>query len=67
MMMGVVADTATTFLVFMPAAFFLALRTETGPVAMYALVKLSDFLKLEVARRWLKKGKWVRNLTRPAG
>jgi len=65
MMMGVVADISTTFLVFLPAAFLLALLTKTGPVAMYAIVKTSDFLKLEVARRWLKKEKWVRNLTRP--
>jgi putative MATE family efflux protein len=65
MMMGVLADTATTFIVFLPAAFLLAFFTKIGPVAMYALVKLSDFLKLGVARWWLKKEKWVRNLTQP--
>ncbi len=65
MMMGVVADASTTFLVFLPAAFFLAIFTKTGPVAMYAIVKLSDFLKLGVAQAWLRKEKWVRNLARP--
>ena len=65
MMMGVVADAATTFIIFLPAAFLLALFTKIGPVAMYAIVKTSDFLKLGVARWWLKKEKWVRNLARP--
>jgi putative MATE family efflux protein len=67
MMMGFLADAATTFIIFLPAAFLLALFTPIGPVALYALVKTSDFLKLGVARWWLKKEKWVRNLAQPLG
>ncbi|MBU0929005.1 MAG: polysaccharide biosynthesis C-terminal domain-containing protein [Spirochaetes bacterium] len=64
-MMGVVVDVGVTYLLFIPAAFALALLTPIGPVAMYGLVKLSDFAKWLVAHRWLKKERWLRNLASP--
>lgn len=66
MMMGVAVDVGVTFAVFLPGAFALALLTPLGPVPMFALIKLTDFLKLAVAFRWLRKGRWVVNLARPA-
>ena len=64
MMMGVAVDVGVTFALFLPAAFCLALLTPLGPVAMFALVKLTDFMKLAVAFRWLAKERWVVNLAK---
>jgi putative MATE family efflux protein len=63
MMFGIAVDVTVTYLAFLPGAFALALLTPVGPVTMYAIVKLSDFLKLGIAFRWLKKERWVKNLT----
>jgi len=64
-MMGVVVDVGVTYLLFIPGAFALAFLTPIGPVAMYGIVKLSDFAKWFVAHRWLKKERWLRNLATP--
>jgi len=64
-MMGVVVDVGVTYLLFIPGAFALAFLTPIGPVAMYGIVKLSDFAKWFVAHRWLKKERWLRNLASP--
>lgn len=66
MMMGVAVDVGVTFAVFIPGAFALALLTPLGPVAIFGIIKLTDFLKLGVAFRWLKKERWVVNLAKPA-
>lgn len=66
MMMGVVVDVGVTYLVFIPGAFALALLTPVGPVVLFAILKLSDFLKFGVARHWLRKELWVVNLTKKA-
>lgn len=66
MMMGVAVDVGVTYGAFIPGAFALALLTPIGPVNMYAIVKLTDFLKWAVAKRWLKKERWVVNLAKPA-
>ncbi|MBU0936805.1 MAG: MATE family efflux transporter [Spirochaetes bacterium] len=65
MMMGVVVDVGVTYVVFIPGAFALALLTPIGPVLLFAILKLSDFLKFAVARFWLKKELWVVNLAKP--
>lgn len=65
-MMGVVVDVGVTYLLFIPGAFALALLTPIGPVAMYGIVKLSDFIKWLVAYLWLKKERWLKNLAAPA-
>jgi len=64
-MMGVVVDVGVTYLLFIPGAFALAFLTPIGPVAMYGVVKLTDFAKWFVAHRWLKKERWLRNLATP--
>lgn len=64
-MMGVVVDVGVTYALFIPGAFALAILTPIGPVAMYGLVKLTDFVKWFVAHRWLKKERWLRNLAAP--
>ena len=43
--------------------FLLAWFTPFGPVAMYAIVKTSDVVKAVIAYYWLKKERWLVNLT----
>ncbi|MDR2184754.1 MAG: MATE family efflux transporter [Treponema sp.] len=61
--MGMYADVSVNTLLFVPGAFILALCTPLEPVLMFAILKLSDIAKYLVARHFLKKGRWVRNLT----
>jgi putative MATE family efflux protein len=65
MMMGVAVDVGVTYGAFIPGAFAIALLTPIGPVGMYAILKLSDFMKWFVAKEWLKKERWVVNLAKP--
>ena len=60
--MGVLCDTAANIL-FVGGMFLLVGLTALGPVAMYAIVKLSDFAKAGIAYFWLKKERWLVNLT----
>ena len=60
--MGVVCDTVANVL-FLGGMVLLTFFTSLGPVAMYAIVKLSDFAKVIIAHYWLKKEKWLVNLT----
>jgi putative MATE family efflux protein len=62
--MGMYADVSVNTLLFIPGAFILALCTPLNPVAMFAILKLSDIAKYFVARHFLKKERWVRNLTK---
>jgi len=55
-------DVGVTYLVFLPAAFALALATPLGPVALFAIAKISDLPKAAVAFWWLAKRRWLRNL-----
>jgi Na+-driven multidrug efflux pump len=61
--MGMYADVSVNSLLFVPGAFFLAWTTNIGPVLMFGLLKLTDIVKYFVARYFLNKEKWVRNLT----
>ncbi len=60
--MGVWVDVGVTYLVFIPLAFALAGWTTMGPVALFATAKISDIPKALVARWWLGKERWIRNL-----
>lgn len=60
--MGMFIDGGGTLLT-IPTIFLLALLTPIGPVAMYIVVKCIDILKVIAAYIWLKKERWVRNLT----
>ena len=58
-------DTPVTYAIFLPIAFSLAWWTSLGPVALFAVAKLSDFGKAATACWWLAKERWVRNLADP--
>ena len=60
--MGVICDTIANIL-FVGGMFLLAWFTPFGPVAMYAIVKTSDVVKAVIAYYWLKKERWLVNLT----
>lgn len=62
-LMGVVVDLLTSFAMTIPAMFYMALYTPLGPVMMFTLVKSVDFVKIGIASYWLKKERWVKNLT----
>lgn len=62
--MGVWVDVGVTYVVFIPAAFMLSTWTSLGPVALFAVAKISDIPKALVAYWWLRKGHWVKNLSR---
>jgi putative MATE family efflux protein len=64
--MGVWVDVGVTYAVFLPAAFALAGLTALGPVALFALAKISDLGKAAVAFWWLAKERWVKNLAQKA-
>jgi len=60
--MGVICDTVANIL-FVGGIFLLVWFTSLGPVAMYAIVKISDIVKAVIAYYWLKKERWLVNLT----
>ncbi|MBQ6322180.1 MAG: MATE family efflux transporter [Lachnospiraceae bacterium] len=64
--MGAYTDAAITIFVMLPLLFGLGLLTDIGPVEMYLCIKLLDLVKLVVFHFWLKKEKWLRNLTSPS-
>ena len=61
--MGMYTDVSVNTLLFAPGAILLSLFTAIAPVPMFALLKLTDIVKIFIARHLLKKEKWVRNLT----
>ena len=61
--MGAVVDGGVTLLVVIPGILLLANLTNWGPVLMYGVLKLTDIVKIVTAHHWLKKEKWVKNLT----
>ncbi|MBR0368840.1 MAG: MATE family efflux transporter [Clostridia bacterium] len=61
--MGAYTDAALTLLVMLPLVFILALCTDVGPVVLYCGVKLVDAVKLVIFHFWLKKERWLKNLT----
>ena len=60
--MGVICDTVANIL-FVGGIFLLVRFTALGPVVMYAIVKTSDAVKAVIAHLWLKKERWLVNLT----
>ena len=61
--MGAVVDGCVTLLVVIPGILLLAQLTNWGPVLMYGVLKLTDFVKIVTAHLWLKKENWLKNLT----
>ena len=60
---GVIVDIPVSLFLFAPIAIALAKYTSIGPVPMYGIAKLTDFIKVAIGFFMLKKEKWVRNLT----
>ena len=61
--MGAVVDGCVTLTMVIPGIILLARWTNWGPVLMYGVLKLTDIIKILIAHLWLKKEKWVKNLT----
>ncbi|EID85197.1 putative efflux protein [Treponema sp. JC4] len=59
--MGAICDLAAN-IAYIASMFFFVLCTSLGPIAIYALTKISDFIKSGIAHWWLKKEKWLVNL-----
>jgi putative MATE family efflux protein len=61
---GMYTDLSVNTLLVVPGALLLSFFTSLPPVPMFALIKLSDIAKVFVARHFLKKERWVKNLTK---
>ena len=61
--MGAYADSLLTLFVMIPMVIVLGRYTTIGPVGMYGCVKLIDLIKVVVFHTWLKKERWLKNLT----
>ena len=61
--MGAYADAGITIVVMLPMLFILGRYTDIGPVQMYLCVKILDIVKMGVFHLWLKKERWLNNLT----
>lgn len=60
---GVIVDVPVTLLLFVPGAIILTKYTSIGPVALFGIVKTTDFVKAAIGKILLKKEKWVKNIT----
>ena len=65
--LGMYTDVSVNVLLFAPGSVLLSLFTTLAPVPMFALLKLTDFVKMFIARYLLRKEKWVKNLTVDGG
>ncbi|MBR5088644.1 MAG: hypothetical protein IK093_04385, partial [Ruminiclostridium sp.] len=61
--MGAYTDSVITIVIMIPMVFLLGAFTDIGPVTMYLFVKLLDLVKIVVFHIWLRKERWLRNLT----
>jgi putative MATE family efflux protein len=61
--LGMYTDLSVNTLLFVPGAVILSLVTSMPPVPMFAILKLTDVVKYFIARHFLRKERWVRNLT----
>ena len=62
--MGAVADALMTVFISLPLLFILAIFTDMGPVRLYFWFKMVDFVRIIVFHYWLKRERWLRNLTK---
>ncbi|WP_051656503.1 MATE family efflux transporter [Butyrivibrio sp. AE3004] len=61
--MGAYVDAGITITVMLPMLFLLARFTDIGPVQMYLCIKILDIVKIGIFHFWLKKERWLNNLT----
>lgn len=62
-LMGFMVDVIVSLVLFLPLLFSLALLTPIHPVALFICAKSTDAVKAAVAEWWLKKERWLKNLT----
>ena len=62
--MGAYTDAVITIFIMLPMIFLLAFLTKIGPVELYLCVKLLDFARIAVFHLWLKKERWLKNLSK---
>ena len=60
---GMYSDLSVNTVLFVPGAVLLSFFTSLPPVPMFALLKLTDVVKLLICRHFLRKERWVKNLT----
>ena len=63
--MGMYTDALLTIFIMLPMLFVMAFFTNFGPVTMYLGVKLLDLVKVVIFHIWLRKERWLKNLTVP--
>ena len=61
--MGFYVDGFLTLFVMIPMVLLLGKYTLIGPVMMYACVKIIDLMKVVIFHFWLKRERWLKNLT----
>lgn len=61
--MGAYTDAGITIVVMLPMVFVIAFYTDFGPVMMFGAVKMLDLVKIVVFHFWLKRERWLKNLT----
>lgn len=62
-LMGALADACLTVFVMVPVVLLLAIFTDIGPIGLYFYVKIVDIIRIIVFHFWLKRERWLRNLT----
>ncbi len=60
---GFYVDGLLTLFVMIPMVLLLGKYTLIGPVMMYACVKIIDLMKVVIFHFWLKRERWLKNLT----
>lgn len=60
--MGLWVDVLVNSVLFLPAILLLAKFTTLGPIALYAIVKLTDLVKVGIAWWQLGTDRWLKNL-----
>ena len=61
--LGMYVDVSVNTLIFIPGCFLMAWLSDWGPVLMFLVIKSTDFLKYFIAAWYLKKERWLKNLT----
>jgi putative MATE family efflux protein len=62
-LMGATMDLFVNFALVLPGILLLSKYTLWGPVLMYAVIKLTDFVKIIYASIWIRNEHWIKNLT----
>lgn len=61
--MGAWVDISVNAILLLPGIVLLAVFTTLGPIEMFAIIKLTDLVKIGIAHWQLKTERWLKNLT----